>query len=159
VLLFLTGEVVASNVEDLSVLNERPDLGLLQVVKAVVVGSAEVSAETAVVAGDNNTASASWLLGVNTVLDTETGSLDGILQDGRVLVVTDTTEVDDAVGGEDVLGTTGGVLRSTSGNELGVEVVEQVLVDVKVRLFGEDGVVGLEAVLVQQSLVADSLDV
>lgn len=151
--------MVAADVEDLGVLNQGPDLGLLQVVQAVVVGSTEVSAETAVVASDDNTASAGRVSLIDTVLDTQAGGLDGILEDGSVLVVADTAEVDDAVGGQDVLGATGGVLRSAAGNELCVKVVEEVLVDGDLLLFGEDGVVGLEVVLVQQSLVADSLDV
>jgi hypothetical protein len=151
--------VVASNVVDLGVLNEGPVLGLLQVVQVIVVGSTEVSAETAVVASDDNTASASGLGLINTVLDTQTGGLDGIVQSGGVLVVANTTKVDDAVGGQDVLGATGRVLGSTAGDELGVEVVEEVLVEAEVLLLGEDGVVGLEVVLLQESLVTDSLDV
>lgn len=157
--LILTGEVVASNVVDLGVLDESPVLGLLQVVQVVVVGSAEVSAETAVVAGDDNAASAGGLLLVDAVLDTQAGGLDGIVQGGGVLVVADAAEVDDAVGGQDILGATGGVLGSTAGDELGVEVVEEVLVEAEVLLLGEDGVVGLEVVLLQQGLVTDSLDV
>lgn len=157
--LILTGEVVASNVVDLGVLDESPVLGLLQVVQVVVVGSAEVSAETAVVAGDDDAASAGGLLLVDAVLDTQAGGLDGIVQGGGVLVVADAAEVDDAVGGQDVLGATGGVLGSTTGNELGVEVVEEVLVEAEVLLLGEDGVVGLEVVLLQQGLITDGLDV
>lgn len=151
--------MVASNVVDVGVLNESPVLRLLQVVQVVVVGSAEVSAETAVVAGDDNAASAGGLLLVHAVLDTQASGLDGIAQSSSVLVVTDTAEVDDAVGGQDVLGATGRVLGSTAGDELGVEVVEEVLVEAEVLLFSEDGVVGLEVVLLQQGLVTDSLDV
>lgn len=157
--LSLTGEVVASNVEDLGVLNQGPVLGLLQVVQVVVVGSAEVSAERAVVAGDDDAASAGGLLLVHAVLDTQTGGLDGIVQRGGVLVVADAAKVDDAVGGQNVLGATGRVLGSSAGDELGVEVVEEVLVEAEVLLLSEDGVVGLEVVLVQQGLVTDSLDV
>lgn len=153
------GEVVAADVVDVGVLDEAPDLGALQVLQVVVVGSAELSAQRAVGAGDDDTAAASLLLGVDAVLDAEAGSLDGIAQDGRVLVVTDTTEVDNAVLGEDVLGTTGGVLGSTTSNELGVVVVEQVLVQRAVLVLSEDGVVGLQGVLVEKLLVADSLNV
>ena len=81
------------------------------------------------------------------------------MENGRVLVIAGAAEVDDAVGGQDVLGTTGGVLGGTASNELGVKVVEQVLVQRLVLLLGEDGVVGLEAVLLEQSLVALGLDV
>lgn len=154
-----TGEVEATNVENISVLSKSPDLGLLQVVEAVEVGSTEVSAEGAVVAGDDGTAAASLLLGVDTVLDTETGGLAGIAESGGVLVVTDAAEVDDAVGREDVLGTTGAVLGGTTGNQLRLVVVEEVLVEGLVLVLGEDGIVGLELVLVEELLVAESLDV
>ena len=154
-----TGEVEATNVVVISVLNQAPDLGLLQVVKTVVVSSTEVSAERAVVAGNDDTAAASLLLGVDAVLDAQARLLDSIVKDSRVLVITGTAEVDDAVGGQDVLGTAGGVLGGATSNELGVVVVEKVFVEGNVLLLGEDGVVGLEAVLVEKGLVAEGLDV
>ncbi len=149
----------ATNVEDIGVLGKSPDLGLLQVVKVVVVGGTEIGAEGAVVAGNDGAAAAGGVLGVDTVLDAEAGGLDGIVEGGGVLVVTDAAEVDDAVGGEDVLGATGAVLGGAAGNQLGLVVVEQVLVEGDVLLLGEDGVVGLELVLVEELLVTDSLDV
>ena len=97
--------------------------------------------------------------GVNAVFDAQAGSLDSIVQNGRVFIVAGAAEVDDAVGGQDVLGATGRVLRSAASDELGVVVVEQVLVQGDVLLLGEDGVVFLEAILVQQGLVADGLDI
>lgn len=124
-----------------------------------MVGGTQIRAQTAVVAGDDGSAAARLLLGVDAVLDTQASGLDGIVQNGRVLVVTGAAEIDDAVGGEDVLRATGRVLRSAAGDELGVVVVEQVLVEGDVLLLGEDGVVFLEAVLVQQGLVADGLDI
>lgn len=151
--------MVASNVEDVGVLNEGPVLGLLQVVQVEVVGSAEVSAETAVVAGDDDAASASGLRLVHAVLDTQAGGLDGIVQGGGVLVVAHAAKVDDAVGRQHVLGASGSVLGSTAGDELGVEVVEEVFIEAEVLFLGEDGVVGLEVVLLQQGLVTDGLDV
>lgn len=155
----LTSEVEATDVVDVSVLDKAPDLGLLQVVEIIVVGSTEISAERAVVAGNDDTATASLLLGVDTVLNAQTSLLDSIVKDSRVLVVTSTTEVDDAVRGQDVLGTAGGVLGGATGDELGVVVVKEVLVEGDVLLLGEDGVVGLEAVLVEEGLVTERLDV
>lgn len=144
----LTSEVETSNVVDLGILDQAPDLGLLQVIQVIVVGGTQVGAQTAVVASDDGAAATSLLLGVNAVLDTQASGLDGLVQDGRVLVVTGTAEVDDAVRGQDVLGTTGGVLGSTASNQLGVVVVEEILEEGDVLLLGEDGIVGLEAVLV-----------
>ncbi|KAI6766529.1 hypothetical protein HG531_011751 [Fusarium graminearum] len=156
---FLTSEVETTDVVDLGVLNELPDLGLLQVVKVVVVGSTEVSAQASVVTGNDGTATASLLLGIDTVLDAEASSLDGVVKDGRVLVVTSTANVDNAVGRKDVLGASSTVLSSTASNELGIVVVEEILVERDVLLLSEDSIVRLEAVLVQKSLVTLSLDV
>lgn len=153
------GKVVATDIVDLCVLDEGPDLGLLQVLKVVVVGGTKLSAHGAVVAGNDNTATAGVDLGVDTVLDAETSLLDSIVEDGGVLVVTDTTEVDDAVGREEVLSTAGGVLGSTTSNQLSIVVLEEVLEEALVLLLSEDGVVGLEAVLLEESLVTEGLNV
>lgn len=64
-----------------------------------MVGGAEVGAQAPVVAGDDDAAAARLLLGVDAVLDAQAGGLDGVVQDGRVLVVAGAAEVDDAVGG------------------------------------------------------------
>lgn len=155
----LTGEVVATNVKHLCVLNQTPDLRLLQVVKVVVVGSAQVGAQAAVMASDHDTTSAGLVLLVDSVLNTEASRLDGIVHDGRVLVVTSTAEVDDAVGRQNVLSATGRVLGSTTGNQLGIVIVEEVLVEGQMLLLGEDGIVGLEVVLGQEVIVTDGLDI
>lgn len=153
------GEVVAADIVDLGVLDKRPNLGLLQVLEVVVVGGTELSAHGAVVASDDNTATAGADLGVDTVLDAEASLLDSIVEDGSVLVVADTAEVDDAVGREEVLSTAGGVLGSATGDQLSIVVLEEVLEEALVLLLGEDGVVSLEAVLLEESLIAKGLDV
>ena len=153
------GEVVATDIVDLGVLNEGPDLGLLQVLKVVVVGGTEHSAHGTVVASDDNTATAGVDLGVDTVLDAETSLLNSVVEDGGVLVITDTAEVYNAVGREEVLSTAGSVLGSTTGDQLSIVVLEEVLEEALVLLLGEDGVVGLEAVLLEESLIAKGLDV
>lgn len=154
-----TSEVEATNVVNISVLNQAPDLRLLQVVKAIVVRSTEVSDQRAVLAGDDGAAAARLLSRIDAVLDTQASSLDGVVEDGRVLVVTGTSDVDDAVRGEDVLGATGRVLSSAAGDELGVVVVEQFLVERDVLLLGQDGIVGLEIILVEEFLATNSLDI
>lgn len=151
--------MVTTDVVHLSILDQAPDLRLLQVVQAVVVGSGQVGAHAPVVAGDNDAAAAGGLGWLYAVLDAEAGLLDGILEDGGILVVADSSQVDDAVVGEYVLGTTGGVLGGAAGDQLGLEVVQQVLVDALVLLLGEDGVVRLETVLGQELIVAVGLDV
>jgi hypothetical protein len=151
--------VETTNVVDLGVLNELPDLRLLQVVKVVVVGSTEISAQASVVTSDDGTAAASLLLRVDSVLNTETSSLDSIVEDGRVLVVAGTTNIDNTVGREDVLGTSGAVLGSTASNELGIVVVEEIFVKRDVLFLSKNSVIGLQAILVKKSLVTLSLDV
>lgn len=96
-------QVVATDVVDLGVLHELPDLGLLQVIKLVGVGSGKVGAHAAVVAGDDDTATARGLLLIVAVLDAEANLLDGLLQDIGVLVLADAANVDGRVGREDVL--------------------------------------------------------
>lgn len=157
--LSLTGEVVAAHIVRLGTLDQGPHLGLLQVVEVVVVGGAELGAHAPVVAGDDDAAAAGGHGGVDAVLDAQADLLDGVVQDGGVLVVTDAAGEDDAVGREHVLGAPGRVLRRAAGDQLGVVVVEQVLEDALVLVLGEDGIVGLQAILLEQGLVAEGLDV
>lgn len=151
--------MVTTNVVHVGILNEAPNLRLLQVIEIIVVGGTKISAQASVVAGNDYTATTSLLLRVDTVLDAETSSLDGIVHDGRVLVITSTAKIDNTVGGQDVLGTTGRVLGGTASNQLGIVVVEEVLVQGEVLVLGENGIVGLEAVLVEKGLVTNSLDI
>jgi hypothetical protein len=151
--------MVTTDIVSLSVLNEGPNLRLLQVLNIVVVGRAQFRTHAAVVAGDDDGAAARLDLGVHTVFDAKASLLDSIVEDGGVLVVANTTDVNDAVGGQDVLGTASGVLGSSSGDQLGVIVVEEVLEDALVLFLGEDSIVGLESVLFEEGLVADSLDI
>lgn len=151
--------MVTANVVGLGVLDEGPDGGRLQVLEVVVVGGTEIRDHGAVAGGHNNGAAAGGLLLVDTVLDTQTGLGGGLVQDVGVLVLADTAEEDDAVSGQDVLGTTGGVLGSTAGGQGGIAVVEEVLVDTEVLGLGKDGVVGLDLVGVEGSLVAVGNDV
>lgn len=96
-------KVVTANVVDLGLLNQRPDVGLLQVLNLVLVGSGKVGAHAAVVAGDDNTTLSSGLDIVNAVLGVDTGLLAGLLEDIAVLVLANTTNVDDRVIGQHVL--------------------------------------------------------
>lgn len=153
------GEVVTADVDGLGGLNQAPDLGLLQVINLVVVGSGKVGAHAAVVAGDDDTATSSWVVLIDAVLNTETGLLVGLLESSSVLVVTDTANVDDGLLRENVLCATGGVLGCATSNQLGIEVVEEVLVESEMLLLGKDGIVLLQLILVKESLVPGSLDV
>ena len=63
--------MITTNIVHLCLLNQRPDLWLLQVLDVVKIGGGEISAERAVLAGDDNTASTGGLLVIDTVLDTD----------------------------------------------------------------------------------------
>lgn len=56
--------------------------------------------------------------------------------------------------GKGYLGAAGGVLGGAAGDEFGVAVLEQVFVEGHVFFFGEDGVVGFEAVVREHGFVA-----
>ena len=57
------------------------------------------------------------------------------------------------------MGTTGRVLGGAAGDQLGIKVVEEVLEDALVLGLGQDGIVGLETVLLEQGVVSNRLDV
>lgn len=46
------------------------------------------------------------------------------------------------------------VLRCTASNEHGIVVFDQIIVKTEVLLFGQDGVVGFETVLLEQLLIS-----
>jgi hypothetical protein len=98
-------QMVATDIVELCLLNQRPDLRLLQVLDLVLVGSSEVGAHAAVVASDDNTTLTGGLGLINTVLGVDTGLLASLLEDLAVLVLTDTTDVHNGLLREHVLGT------------------------------------------------------
>jgi hypothetical protein len=88
-----------------------------------MVCSSKVSAHAPVIACGNDATAASFLFLVCTVLDAETDLFDSIVENGSVLVVTDTTKVDDWVRWENVLGATGCILSSTASDKLCIVIV------------------------------------
>lgn len=151
------GQVVATNEVDLGLLDKVPVL--LQVLDLVAVGGGKVGAHATVVASDDDTTATGGLLLVVAVDGAETDLLVSLDQLLSVLVLANASNKDDRVGGEDVLGTSGGVLGGTTSVEVDLVVLEQVLVEAHVLLLSQDGIVGLESILLQQLLVADGLDV
>ena len=133
-------KVVATNEVCLALLDNVPVL--LEVVKLVAVGGSKVGAQAAVVASNNDTATASGLGLIDTVADLEAGLLGGICEDVGVLVLANAAEVDDGLGRKDVLrnelercpaevgacvvylGASGGVLGGTTGSEDSLAVLE-----------------------------------
>jgi hypothetical protein len=98
-------QMVATDIVELCLLNQRPDLRLLQVLDLVLVGSSEVGAHAAVVASDDNTALSGGLSLIDTVLSVDTSLLTGLLEDVTELVLADAADVDNGLLREHVLGT------------------------------------------------------
>jgi hypothetical protein len=96
-------QVVSTNVVELSLLNQRPDLGLLQVLDLVLVGSSEVGAHAAVVASDYDTTLSGGLGLIDTVLSVDASLLTGLFEDVTELVLTDATDVDNGLLREHIL--------------------------------------------------------
>ena len=95
--------MVSTNVVDLSLLDQRPDLRLLQVLGLVLVSGSKVSAHAAVVAGDDDTALAGGLNIVDTVFGVDTSLGASVLEEIGVFVLSNAANVDDRVVGENVL--------------------------------------------------------
>jgi len=167
------GQVVSTNVVDLSLLDQIPDLRLLQVLGLVLISGSKVGAHAAVMASDDDTALAGGLNIVDTVFSVDTSLGASVLQEIGVFILANAANVDDRVVGEDVLdnlsktdfhfpaiairaylSTTSGVLGSTTSNELSVKL-HQLIVETHVLVLGEDGVVVLESILLQESGVTE----
>lgn len=71
--------MVATNVDHLGALSQRPDLRLLQVLQVVVVSRAQEGAERPVMSGYDNTALARAHLLVDAVLGPQANGADGVL--------------------------------------------------------------------------------
>lgn len=95
------GQVVSTNKVGFGLLNNAPVL--LQVFNLVAVRRGEIGAHAAVVTSDDDTTSAGGLLGVVEVVDIKASLLVGGLEGLGVLVLADTSKVDDRLGWEDVL--------------------------------------------------------
>lgn len=106
--------MVSTDIVDLSLLDKSPDMGLLEVVKLVFVGSSKVGNHATVVAGNNNATFSSRLDLVDAVFSVDTSLFAGFCEDVGVLVFADAANVGDGVFGEDVLLKIKSVLRGFS---------------------------------------------
>ena len=119
--------MVSAHVENRSGLDQRPYLGLLQVIQGVEIGGAEVGNHAAVLVvgtSDEDGATARRRLGVDTVLDAEANLVVAVAQRGSVLVVTHTADKNDAVGRQHVLGPASRVLSRATRHHDGVIVAK-----------------------------------
>ena len=95
--------MVSTNVVDLGLLDERPDVRLLKMFKLILVRSSEMSAHATVVASNNHTALAGGLDIIDTVLGVNACMLTGLLKRIGVLVLANAANVENRVLGEHVL--------------------------------------------------------
>ena len=123
----------------------------------VVVGGGEVSEHGAVLVGDDD-AAFSGGLSVDVVLNVEALLGAFVAEDLGVFIVADGADVPDGGGWEHVLGAASGVLGCAAGDEFGLAVLDEILVDF--HAFGflvgldEEGVVKFEAVFGEHGFVA-----
>lgn len=111
------GQEVTLDVVDPGALDQVPGTVGLDVVDGELLGGRELGDEGAVVARDQGSAGTGGDVAGNVdILGGETVGLGGSDQLGAELVIGGGSDVDNRLGGQQALGTTGGVLGSTSGN-------------------------------------------
>lgn len=81
------------------------------------------------------------------------------MEDSSVLVIANATEVDNRVWRKHILSASSSVLRSSTSDKFGRIVVQEIFVDIQVLLFRKDRIIGLEAILSKESIVALGLDI
>ena len=144
--------VEASGVDDLRLLHQRKVL--LQVLQIELLRGAEVGAQGAVLPGDQTGAGAGGHLRVDEVGDDDVVLLRlGAHLLPELIVADGAHEGSSALLRKEPLGDANGVLSSTAGDVLHLELVGQVLAQVGVLVTGEDGIVRLQVVLVQKLLI------
>ncbi|KAH9398111.1 hypothetical protein TYRP_019117 [Tyrophagus putrescentiae] len=144
--------VEASGVDDLRLLHQRKVL--LQVLQVELLRGAEVGAQGAVLPGDQTGAGAGGHLRVDEVGDDDVVLLRlGAHLLPELIVANGAHEGSSALLRKEPLGDANGVLSSTAGDVLHLELVGQVLAQVGVLVTGEDGIVRLQVVLVQKLLI------
>ena len=136
-----------------------PILRALQMLDLVMIRRRQIRAQTAIVARNHHTAASRGMLRVVQIPRREAGLLVALVEDLGILVFADGAEEDDAIVGQHVLCTAGGVLGGAAGEELGVAVLDQFFEDAQVLFVGKNCVVGAEAVLLEQGLVSGRVSV
>ena len=133
----------ASNVEHLGSLDNGPVFWLLQVGRLEVVGGGKVSDQRPVDAVDQCRTLSRGNVVLHHVRGTQTNRLVSVNQLVCVDVLAYGTKVEHGLGWQHVLGASGSVLRSTTGNELHVLVPKDLVEDWHVLWLCQDGVVFL----------------
>lgn len=108
-------------------------------------------------ARNDHPAASCRLLRIVQVLGRQPGLLVRLVEDIRVFILADTAKVDDARVGQHVLGAAGGVLGGAAGQEFGLAVVDEFVVERHVLILGEDGIVGFELILLEECVVPEML--
>lgn len=127
---------------------------LLQMLNLVMIRRRQIRAHAAVVACNDNTTASCRLLLIDSVSDLESRFLVRLLQDLCLLVFAHAAEVNYRVRREQVLCSSCRVLCGSSCEEFCFAVVHELIVERHVFLFGEDRIVGFQAVLLQEGIVS-----
>ena len=144
-------QVVSTHKQRLTLLDQAPVL--LQVLQLVAVCGRKIRAHAPVVPGDDHTTPTRGGLLVVAVAVLETSGPVASRELLRRLVLADAANEHDRRGREEVLRSTGSVLGGATRKELGI-AGQQVGVDAKVLLLREDGIVGLQSILLEKRIVA-----
>lgn len=142
----------AAHVEELGIVGELLDLWCLEVSLVELLGRTKAGDEAPVVASDDDSARTSGVLGRDLVRAPQAFAIIRGPELLSQIVVANSAKVSGRVLGEDVLSCSRSVLCRTSGNILDLVVLDDVLVDALVLRLDQDGVIGLEVVLLQHFL-------
>lgn len=96
-------QVKSSDEIYLRFLDQVPNVWLLQVLKLIVVGGGEMSAQAAVMASDDDATAARGLVLVNAIFRVDAGFFADVCELLAMLIFSDATNVGDGVGWENIL--------------------------------------------------------
>jgi hypothetical protein len=113
----------------------------------VFVGSSQVGNQASVMASDYNSASTGRLDIIHMVFCMKPFLLTGLLENIGILIAANAADIKNRVGRKHILSPTGGILCSSSWNQFGVVVLDEVFIETHVLLFSKDRIVVLNTIL------------
>lgn len=96
--------MVATNVVNPGLLDQRPDMRLLQMINLVFIGRCKMRDHAAVMASDDHTTLSGGLDIIHTVLSVHSGLFTGVFENVSIFIAADAADVGDGVFRENVLG-------------------------------------------------------
>ena len=95
--------MVPADVVNAGLLDELPNLRLLEMFDLVVVGRCQIGAHAPIVPGDDDAASSGWMLVVDSILDSQLGLTHRVPEDIGIPVAANTSDIDHRFLREEVL--------------------------------------------------------